>query len=71
MKMKNKFNISSLKSGEYYRLITSGFLHVDFNHLLLNMLTLFFFINPVINTLGFLYFFIVLLCFAMFCYFVL
>ena len=56
---KNKFNISSLKSGEYYRLITSGFLHVDFNHLLLNMLTLFFFINPVINTLGFLYFFII------------
>tara|TARA_B100001248_G_C27285204_1_gene409727 strand:- start:218 stop:853 length:636 start_codon:yes stop_codon:yes gene_type:complete len=57
--LKNKFNISSLKSGEYYRLITSGFLHVDFNHLLLNMLTLFFFINPVINTLGFLYFFII------------
>lgn len=28
---------------EYYRLVTYGFLHADFGHLLVNMLTLFFF----------------------------
>jgi membrane associated rhomboid family serine protease len=28
---------------EYYRLVTYGFLHADFSHLLVNMLTLFFF----------------------------
>jgi membrane associated rhomboid family serine protease len=28
---------------EYYRLITSGFIHADWNHLIFNMLTLFFF----------------------------
>ena len=29
--------------GEYYRLITSGFIHKDWNHLLINMLVLYFF----------------------------
>ncbi len=29
--------------GEYYRLITSGFIHADWTHLIFNMLTLFFF----------------------------
>ncbi len=28
--------------GEYYRLLTSGFIHADFSHLLFNMFTLFF-----------------------------
>ncbi len=28
---------------EYYRLLTSGFIHADWNHLIFNMLTLFFF----------------------------
>lgn len=28
---------------EYYRLITNGFIHADWNHLLFNMLTLYFF----------------------------
>ncbi len=32
-----------LKSGELHRLVTSGFLHVNQAHLLVNMLTLFFF----------------------------
>ncbi len=31
------------RDGEYYRWLTSGFLHADFMHLLFNMLTLFFF----------------------------
>ena len=29
--------------GEYYRLVTSGFLHADLGHLIFNMLTLYFF----------------------------
>lgn len=29
--------------GEYYRLLSSGFIHADWSHLLFNMLTLFFF----------------------------
>ena len=32
-----------LKRGEYYRIITSSFLHVDPGHLIFNMITLFFF----------------------------
>lgn len=31
------------RKGEYYRMITSGFLHLDFVHLVFNMFTLFFF----------------------------
>lgn len=31
------------KQGQYYRLITSGFLHADLSHLLFNMLSLYFF----------------------------
>ncbi|MBC7555302.1 MAG: rhomboid family intramembrane serine protease [Taibaiella sp.] len=29
--------------GEYYRLLTSGFIHADWNHLIFNMFTLYFF----------------------------
>ena len=31
------------KRGQYYRLITSGFLHADWGHLFFNMLSLYFF----------------------------
>ncbi len=31
------------RKGQYYRMITSGFLHADFMHLFFNMFTLFFF----------------------------
>lgn len=45
-----KFQTSPILSGKQYdRLLTSGFLHVDFTHLLFNMLTLFFFANVVIR----------------------
>src|SRR4051794_17847862 len=38
------FHPGSILAGkEYYRLITSGFLHADWNHLILNMLSLYFF----------------------------
>jgi len=45
---KFKFNIGAIKSGEQYRNISSGFLHADMQHLLFNMVTLFFFAPIVI-----------------------
>ena len=47
-----KFNIAELKNNNYKILLTSGFLHVDSTHLLVNMLTLYFFANTVILNLG-------------------
>ena len=38
--------------GEYYRLLTSGFLHADWGHLIFNMLTLYFFGPIVIEAFG-------------------
>lgn len=32
-----------IRNNQYYRFITSGFIHADINHLLFNMLTLYFF----------------------------
>lgn len=49
---KYKFNVGSIKNGEQLRLLTSGFLHVDGTHLFVNMLTLYFFANVVINGVG-------------------
>ena len=37
------FNISAVRNGQYYRYITSGFLHADTTHLLFNMISLYFF----------------------------
>ena len=48
----HKFNIAELKKGNYKILLTSGFLHVDSIHLLVNMLTLYFFANSVLMQLG-------------------
>ncbi|NAW51594.1 rhomboid family intramembrane serine protease [Elizabethkingia argentiflava] len=50
---KNMFQVQAIqKRKEYARLITSGFLHADFTHLLFNMLTLYFFSGLVIGYLG-------------------
>lgn len=49
---KYKFNIAGIRRGEQIRMITSGFLHVDFSHLLFNMLTLYFFADVVISAVG-------------------
>ncbi len=47
---KYKFQVGSIiHNKEYYRILSSGFLHVDFTHLLFNMLTLYFFANTVIG----------------------
>jgi len=47
------FHPASIIAGkEYYRLITSGFLHADWSHLILNMLSLYFFGPSVEFALG-------------------
>ncbi|WP_124980542.1 rhomboid family intramembrane serine protease [Nonlabens xiamenensis] len=46
------FNIAGIQRGEQYRFFTSGFLHVDINHLFVNMVTLFFFADEVVRALG-------------------
>ncbi len=49
---KYQFEIRKIRQGEYYRLISAGFLHVNFTHLLFNMLTLYFFMSFVFSALG-------------------
>ncbi len=49
---KYKFNIAGIRRGEQIRMISSGFLHADFSHLLFNMLTLYFFAFVVIGEVG-------------------
>ena len=47
-----KFSPYHIKKGEKIRYISSGFLHVDYTHLFVNMFTLYFFIDAVIFQLG-------------------
>ena len=47
-----KFGVGPIRAGQRERMLTSGFLHVDFSHLFLNMLTLYFFADVVINWFG-------------------
>jgi membrane associated rhomboid family serine protease len=56
---KYKFNIGGIKRGEQIRMISSGFLHADMQHLIFNMLTLYFFADIVIITVGFVSFLII------------
>lgn len=49
---KFKFHVGAIKQGEQYRNITSAFLHADIQHLLFNMVGLFFFAPIIINMLG-------------------
>ena len=49
---KYKFNPSYIKKGENIRYISSAFLHVDTTHLIVNMFTLYFFIDSVIYRVG-------------------
>ncbi|MDT0551791.1 rhomboid family intramembrane serine protease [Urechidicola vernalis] len=56
---KYKFQVGAIRQGDYIRLLSSGFLHVDFNHLIFNMLTLYFFGDNVIAIVGVPYFLII------------
>lgn len=47
-----KFQVGSVLKGDKLPMFTSGFLHVDVSHLVFNMLTLYFFADPVIDYLG-------------------
>jgi membrane associated rhomboid family serine protease len=51
------FKMDKIKNAEYYRLLTSGFLHVDKQHLIFNMVTLYFFGDFVLNIFGSFWFF--------------
>ena len=56
---KYKFGIREVQRGEYMRMITSGFLHADWQHLIFNMITLFFFADVVIAYAGITHFVLV------------
>ena len=47
-----KFNVGGIRRGEQIRVISSGFLHANQQHLIFNMITLYFFANVVISELG-------------------
>ena len=53
---KYKFNIGSIIKGDNYRMFSSGFLHVDYNHLFFNLFTLFIFSTSILNQLGAIYY---------------
>ena len=54
-----KFNVGAIRRGEYIRYLSSGFLHADWTHLLVNMLTLYFFAGAIIARLGLLPFLVI------------
>lgn len=45
---KYQFHVGSIRAGEQYRMVTSGFLHADIMHLAFNMITLYFF-APIVS----------------------
>lgn len=49
---KYKFKVGDIKKGDKIRVLSSGFLHVNWTHLFVNMLTLYFFADVVIDTLN-------------------
>jgi membrane associated rhomboid family serine protease len=49
---KYKFNVAAVQRGEYIRLLSAGFLHGSWSHLLFNMLTLYFFAPITVQAFG-------------------
>ncbi len=56
-----KFQVGGVQRGEQIRMFSSGFLHVDTQHLLFNMLTLYFFAPVVVKLLNPFYFILIYL----------
>jgi membrane associated rhomboid family serine protease len=56
---KFKFQVGRVKGDEKIRMLTSGFLHVDWMHLILNMYVLYMFGDMVAHNLGGVYFLII------------
>ncbi len=54
-----KFNVGSIRRGEQIRMFSSGFLHANTTHLFMNMFTLYFFADTVVNGLSNIYFIII------------
>lgn len=54
-----KFNVGSIRRGEQIRMFSSGFLHADTTHLFMNMFTLYFFADTVVNGLSNIHFIII------------
>ena len=54
-----KFNVGSIRRGEQIRMFSSGFLHANTTHLFMNMFTLYFFADTVVNGLSNIYFVII------------
>jgi membrane associated rhomboid family serine protease len=49
---KYMFHVGSIRAGEHFRMVTSGFLHADIMHLAFNMISLYFFAPVVLYQLG-------------------
>ena len=47
-----KFNIGSIRNGEYIRYLSAAFLHANFTHLFFNLFTLYMFANVVVAYMG-------------------
>ncbi|MBB1149426.1 MULTISPECIES: rhomboid family intramembrane serine protease [unclassified Myroides] len=56
---KYNFDLDRIRKGELYRLITSGFLHVDWMHFAFNMFTLYMFAGIVVAISGSFYFILI------------
>lgn len=57
-----KFNVGAVRRGDQIRMVSSGFLHVDMQHLIFNMLTFYFFADVVLHGMGTVNFLIIYLC---------
>ncbi len=53
------FDIAPIRQGQFYRMVSAGFLHVDWMHYFFNMITLYFFADIVLAQVGPAYFLLI------------